>query len=179
MSNTSDVTHVATLDTSLGTIEIELYGKDAPKTVENFTGLIERGAYDGVLFHRVVRGFVVQAGDPQTRDASMRSRWGTGGDSIYGGTFADELNPGTASYQRGYAKGVVAMANRGPNTNTSQFFIMLADNQGLPKNYTIFGAVRQGQEVVDALGAVKVDGRDGPIEPVEIKSATVEKAPQE
>ncbi|MCB0711483.1 MAG: peptidylprolyl isomerase [Ignavibacteriae bacterium] len=168
------VTHTVVLNTTLGSISIELYGKDAPKTVANFVGLIDSGFYDGILFHRVHPGFVIQAGDPKTKDSTLRSEWGTGGTSIYGGSFADELNPTTPSYKRGYQRGVLAMANRGQNTNTSQFFIMLKD-ASLPKNYTIFGYVRD-MTTVDEIAAVElVDiGRAGgkPKVPVIIESAT-------
>ncbi len=118
------ITHTATIETSMGNIELELYGKDAPKTVLNFVGLAEDDVYNGILFHRIVPGFVVQAGDPNTKDPAKKAMWGSGGTSIYDGKeFADELNKETPSYQRGYVVGVVAMANRGPNTNTSQFYI--------------------------------------------------------
>src|SRR5206468_1944760 len=97
----------------------------------------------------------IQAGDPQSRDTSRRDLWGTGGKSASDTEFADELNPGTPSYQLGYKEGTVAMANRGPNTNTSQFFIMLVDNDKRPrplqKNYTIFGRVIQGLDVVHLI----------------------------
>ncbi len=170
------VTHTATLKTSMGTIDIELYGEDAPKTVENFVGLIDSGYYDGILFHRVHPGFVIQAGDPKTKDSTLRNEWGTGGSSIYGGAFADELNPNAPSYKRGYKRGVVAMANRGPNTNTSQFFIMLKD-AALPKNYTIFGYVKDMETVDDIAETELVDisklgGK--PKTPVVIETATVE-----
>lgn len=144
----------AVIETTLGTIEAELYPADAPKTVENFVGLAREKYFDGVIFHRVVPGFVIQGGDP--------TGTGTGGKSIWKKEFADELNPATASYKAGYVKGVLAMANRGPNTNTSQFFIMLADNTTLPKNYAIFGKVVKGMDVVDAIGRVPLKGGMGP-----------------
>ena len=167
-------THTVVLNTSLGAIEIELYGNDAPKTVANFVGLVDSGFYNGILFHRIHPGFVIQAGDPKTKDSTLRHEWGTGGTSIYGGVFSDELDPTTPSYKRGYKKGVVAMANRGKNTNTSQFFIMLKD-AGLPKNYTIFGYVND-MTIVDSIAEVELVevGRGGgkPKVPVVIKSAT-------
>lgn len=147
-------TMTATIETSKGTIEIELFQSDAPKTVANFTGLAEQGYFDGVLFHRVARGFVIQGGDP--------TGTGSGGKSIYGKEFEDELNPSTPSYQQGYVHGIVAMANRGPNTNTSQFFIMLRDVPRMPKNYTIFGKVIKGLDVVDSIGAVEIVPQMGP-----------------
>jgi cyclophilin family peptidyl-prolyl cis-trans isomerase len=165
---------IAVIVTTLGTIEAELYPADAPKTVENFAGLAGKKYFDGIIFHRVVPGFVIQGGDP--------TGTGTGGKSIWGKEFADELNPATASYKEGYKKGVLAMANRGPNTNTSQFFIMLADNMTLPKNYTIFGRVIKGMEVVDAIGAVPLKGGMGPeaskpVTPVVMKEVRIHPAP--
>ena len=145
---------IAVIETTMGTIEAELYPADAPKTVENFVGLAGKKYFDGIIFHRVVPGFVIQGGDP--------TGTGTGGESIWKKEFADELNPASASYRQGYMKGVLAMANRGPNTNTSQFFIMLADNTTLPKNYTIFGKVVKGMDVVDAIGGVPLKGGMGP-----------------
>ncbi|HET9947121.1 MAG TPA: peptidylprolyl isomerase [Patescibacteria group bacterium] len=133
----------AAITTAKGTIKIQLYPQDAPKTVTNFATLAKIGYYNNLTFHRVEPGFVVQGGDPNGN--------GTGGYSIYGPTFEDELNASTSSYQEGYKEGVVAMANRGPNTNGSQFFIMLADNNNLPKNYTIFGKVIEGMDVVKQI----------------------------
>lgn len=165
---------VAVIETTLGTIEAELYSADAPKTVENFVGLAGAKYFDGVIFHRVVPGFVIQGGDP--------TGTGTGGESIWGKEFGDELNPATASYKAGYAKGVLAMANRGPNTNTSQFFIMLADNTTLPKSYSIFGKVVKGIEVVDAIGKTPLNGGMGPdaskpVTPVVMKKVSIRQAP--
>jgi cyclophilin family peptidyl-prolyl cis-trans isomerase len=179
-----EVTHTVVLTTSMGTIELELYGKDAPKTVRNFVELINRKFYDGILFHRVVPGFVIQAGDPQTRDSTRRATWGQEGKSIYpGNEFEDELNPATPSYKRGYVEGTLAMANRGPNTNTSQFFIMLADNDARPhplkKDYTIFGRVMKGMEVAHAIEATPLSGQSGqPVKPVVIQKATVREVGQ-
>jgi cyclophilin family peptidyl-prolyl cis-trans isomerase len=133
----------AVIHTNKGDIAITLYNSDAPKTVTNFATLAKYGYYNNLTFHRVVPGFVIQGGDPNGN--------GTGGVSIYGTTFADELNTQTPSYQEGYKEGVVAMANRGPDTNGSQFFIMLADNPTLPKNYTIFGKVTSGIDVVKQI----------------------------
>ncbi len=139
---------VVTLQTTFGNIGIQLYGNDAPKTVENFICLAQKGYYNNTFFHRVAHGFVIQGGDP--------TGTGSGGQSIYGKPFADELYPDTPSYKAGYLKGVVAMANSGPNTNGSQFFILLADQSGLPHNYTIFGKVIAGQDVVDKIGALPI-----------------------
>lgn len=145
-------THIATLVTTFGEIEIELYGEDAPKTVKNFVGLCDSGFYDGLLFHRVHPGFLVQSGCPKTRDTALRSEWGTGGESIWGAPFASEIDPRTPSARLGYRRGAVAMANNGPNTNTSQFFILLSDvDEWMPPTYTIFGYVPD-MAVVDAIG---------------------------
>jgi cyclophilin family peptidyl-prolyl cis-trans isomerase len=148
---------VAVVSTSLGSFEIELFRSDAPKTVANFVGLAEKKFFDGLRVHRIARGFVIQTGDPFTRDRNAVARWGRGGESIYGGEFADELDPKTPSGRAGYRRGVVAMANHGPNTNTSQFFVVLADASWLPPAYTIFGRVMTGMETVDLIGAVGLD----------------------
>jgi cyclophilin family peptidyl-prolyl cis-trans isomerase len=166
------VTHTAVIKTSLGDIELELYGDDAPKTVANFVGLATKDFYNGILFHRVAPGFVIQAGDPKTKDEALRSQWGTGGESIYKGEFADELNPNAPSYKRGYVEGTLAMANRGPNTNTSQFFIMLGETP-LPKLYTIFGKVTKGLDIVHKIEGVELVGGSQPKVPVKILSITV------
>ena len=149
------------IDTNFGKIVLELYEKDAPKTVENFKTLAGKGFYNGLIFHRVIPGFMIQGGDPQGS--------GMGGP---GYQFADELDPNTPSAKAGYKKGVLAMANSGPNTNGSQFFIML-ENYPLPHNYTIFGHVVSGQEVVDAIGKTKTGPNDRPVTPVVMKSVTV------
>ncbi len=154
--------HMVTLETSLGNIKIETYDGDAPKAAENFVKLAREGFYDNVIFHRVIDGFMIQGGDP--------TGTGRGGP---GYEFEDELNPETESYKRGYVKGAVAMANAGPNTNGSQFFILVADYP-LPHDYTIFGRVIEGQEVADAIAKVQTDAGDRPIEDVIISKATVE-----
>lgn len=150
-----------TIDTNLGKIVLELYPKDAPKAVENFTTLAQKGFYNNLIFHRVIPGFMIQGGDPLGT--------GTGGP---GYQFADELDSNTPSAKAGYKKGVLAMANAGPNTNGSQFFIMLEDYP-LPHNYTIFGRVISGQDVVDKIGAVKAGPNDRPVTPVVMKTVTV------
>lgn len=174
-------THMAVLRTSMGDIEIELYGIDAPKTVKNFVELAKKGYYNGILFHRVVPGFVVQAGDPFSRDsASRRDLWGTGGTSIFGSTFADELNPTGPLAKLGYKEGILAMANRGPNTNTSQFFIVLSDERAshLPYSYTIFGRVTKGMDIIHRIERVELDPRYNgqpktPVSIVEINAVEV------
>jgi cyclophilin family peptidyl-prolyl cis-trans isomerase len=136
-----------------GKITVEFYDQDAPKAVENFLRLANAGYYDCLTFHRVAKGFVIQGGDP--------TGTGSGGDSAFGSPFADELNPSAASYKAGYRHGVLAMANAGPNTNTSQFFIMLGDVQ-LDHLYTIFGKVVSGLDVVDKIGQVDITPELGP-----------------
>lgn len=135
----------AIIKTIKGEINIDLYPQDAPKTVTNFATLATNKYYNGLTFHRVEPGFVIQGGDPNGN--------GTGGYSIYGNTFEDELNADTASYKEGYVEGTLAMANRGPNTNGSQFFIMWAGKADLPHNYTIFGRVTKGMDVVRSMVA--------------------------
>ncbi|MDP3962659.1 MAG: peptidylprolyl isomerase [bacterium] len=155
--------HEITIETNKGKIVIETYDQDAPKAAKNFVDLASKSFYNGVIFHRVIKGFMIQGGDP--------TGTGRGGP---GYSFEDELNPDTESYKAGYKRGVVAMANSGPDTNGSQFFIMHADYP-LPNNYTIFGRVVSGMEVVDAIANTKVGGDDRPIEEIVMKKATVEK----
>lgn len=160
--------NLVTLNTSLGEIQIETYNQDAPNTVANFVKLVKDGFYNGITFHRVIPGFMIQGGDPNC--TTDKGPCGAGGP---GYQFADELNPATASYKEGYKRGVVAMANAGPNTNGSQFFIMHQD-YGLPNQYTIFGHVVKGLDVVDKIASIKTGAGDRPLEAVTIKTATVE-----
>ncbi len=162
------MTNIVTLETSLGQIQIETYNQDAPNTVANFVKLAQDGFYNGITFHRIIPGFMIQGGDPNC--TADKGPCGAGGP---GYQFADELNPATPSYQAGYKRGVVAMANAGPNTNGSQFFIMHQD-YGLPNNYTIFGHVIKGLDIVDKIASVKTGEGDRPLEAVVIKTATVE-----
>lgn len=161
-NNTNKKMITATLETNKGNIEIEFYKDDAPNTVDNFVTLAKKGFYDGVIFHRVIKGFMIQGGDP--------TGTGTGGP---GYKFADELNQNTESYKNGYTRGTVAMANAGPNTNGSQFFIMHVDYP-LPHNYTIFGKVISGLETVDAIAESKTNANDKPLEDVVIKKVTID-----
>src|ERR687891_1420218 len=155
----------AVVRTNHGTIRLELLEEDAPKTTENFITLAEKGYYDGVIFHRVIKGFMIQGGDP--------TGTGRGGESADGGRFNDEIDSSSALYQRGYKKGTVAMANAGPNTNGSQFFIMHVDYP-LPPSYTIFGRVSDGLDVVDAIATTQTDRNDKPASEVKIESVTIE-----
>lgn len=168
------MTNLITLETSLGQIQFETYNDDTPQTVANFIKLAQDGFYDGLIFHRVIKGFMIQGGDPYCQVTANTENpaqvCGTGGP---GYQFNDELNPQTLSYQTGYQKGVVAMANAGPNTNGSQFFIMLEDTP-LPNAYTIFGRVVKGQEIVDKIGQVETNENDRPKEAIIIKEIKVE-----
>jgi cyclophilin family peptidyl-prolyl cis-trans isomerase len=147
----------AVMTTSEGTIELELFEDDAPKTVENFTKLVGEGFYDGLAFHRVIPDFMIQGGCPKGD--------GTGGP---GYTFEDEFN------DHPVARGALAMANAGPNTNGSQFFIVTTDAAPwLDGKHTVFGRVTSGQDVADAISAVERDSRDSPLEPVVIESITI------
>lgn len=151
-------TDTVVLSTNKGAVTIELYGQDAPKTVANFLALVDRKYYDGIAVHRVAKNFVVQMGDPITRDRKLRAEWGRGGSTATGEPLADELNDSLPSARRGYKPGVVAMARKAaPNTGTSQFFICLEKAAALPYQYTIFGSVIDGLDVVSKIGNVEVE----------------------
>jgi len=150
--------YTATVETSAGTMVADLFAGDAPATVNNFVFLAREGFYDGVIFHRVIEGFMIQGGDP--------TGTGRGGP---GYQFKDE------PVKRKYNRGTLAMANAGPNTNGSQFFVMHRDYP-LPPNYTIFGALRSGEDVLDAIATAKTGAQDRPVEPVSITSVTIEEA---
>ncbi|MES2315841.1 MAG: peptidylprolyl isomerase [Patescibacteria group bacterium] len=167
---TTSMNTTATLHTNKGDIKIEFFETDAPKTVANFIKLAKGGFYDGVKFHRVIKGFMDQTGDPLSKDDTKMALWGTG-DPGY--KFADEINAQSSLYQTGYKKGVVAMANSGPNTNGSQFFIMAVDYP-LPPLYTIFGHVIAGQDVVDAINNVATGPNDRPVSAAVINSVSVQ-----
>lgn len=156
----------ATLKTTMGDIAILLSPEVTPNTVENFVKLAQSGYYNGTKFHRVIRGFMNQGGDPLSKDDSMMQRWGTGGP---GYTFADEIGPSNKN-----AVGTISMANAGPNTNGSQFFINAADNFSLDGKHTVFGAVVAGADVVQAINATPTDGADRPLTPVVIESIVLE-----
>lgn len=162
-ADTSLVTDYAILSTTLGHIKIALFGDDAPNTVNNFIGLAQKGNYNGLLFHRVAKKFLIQTGDPNTRSLNKKADWGKGGKSLSGKEFEDEFNTKAPSYKSGYYKGVVAMANRGPNTNTSQFFICLEDAKAMETKWTIFGKVVEGLDVVEKISSVEIE--PGPFEP--------------
>lgn len=154
----TDKTYKAVIATNHGDITVHLFPEQAPNTVNNFVFLARDGYYDGVIFHRVIEGFMIQGGDP--------TGTGTGGP---GYKFADELD---ASRSHGYKKGTLAMANAGPNTNGSQFFIMHTD-YGLPPQYSVFGTAIDGLDVVDAIATTATGRGDRPVDDVVINSVTV------
>lgn len=152
------------LKTSLGDITLNLFPNEAPLTVKNFVTLGKRGYYNDLIFHRVIKDFVIQGGDP--------TGTGAGGESIYGKKFQDEIN------NHKIVVGSLAMANAGPNTNGSQFFIVTASDQpGLDGVHTNFGQVADdaSMQVVKAIAAVEVDGNDRPTTPVKMTGFTVVK----
>lgn len=156
--------YLATLETNKGTIEFELLPADAPKTCESFRILADKGYYNNLTFHRVINGFMIQGGDPNGN--------GTGGESGFGKEFTENVDRTSAVYQAGYLPGIVAMANVLPHTNGSQFFIM-HKKYDLPPNYTIFGRVVKGQNVVDAIASVPTGPNDKPLSPVVMKKVSV------
>ncbi|KAK8075073.1 peptidyl-prolyl cis-trans isomerase-like 1 [Apiospora hydei] len=149
------------LETTMGSVTVELYRDHAPRTCENFAQLSRRSYYDGVIFHRIIPGFMAQTGDP--------TGTGRGGSSIYGDKFEDEIAPGL----RHTGAGVLSMANAGPNTNGSQFFITLAPAPWLDGKHTIFGRVKSGMGVVKRMGLVRTGADDRPAEEVKILRAKV------
>lgn len=162
--NGKDSVTIAVIKTTLGTIEILLLDKHVPKTVENFVGLAEKGYYNGIIFHRVIENFMIQGGDP--------TGTGRGGESFWGKAFEDEFN-----LELKHEKpGVLSMANSGPNTNGSQFFITLVPTPWLDGKHSIFGHVVKGMEVVQAIGKVATTQPfNKPVENVVMESVTIEK----
>jgi len=148
----------AVMETNMGTIEIELYEDKAPLTTKNFIDLIEKGFYDGIKFHRVIEGFMIQGGDP--------SGDGTGGP---GYTINDEFGKGL----KHDSKGILSMANAGPNTGGSQFFITLGPTPHLDGRHAIFGKVVIGMNIVEKIGKTEVDGSDRPLQDVVMEKVTV------
>lgn len=186
--NINEVTGpIAVLSTTMGDVKVQLFSEQAPKTVENFVGLIKQGYYDGIIFHRVINEFMIQGGDP--------TGTGMGGESIWGKPFADEFSDEVFNL-----RGALSMANAGPNTNGSQFFIVQANkvparmlrsltgivpdeivtaygqNGGTPwldKHHTVFGQVIEGMDVIDKMAIQKVDYADKPETEIKILKATV------
>ncbi|GAB7359983.1 hypothetical protein MBLNU230_g7507t1 [Neophaeotheca triangularis] len=149
------------LETTMGSIVVELYTEHAPKTCNNFATLASRNYYNDLIFHRVIPNFMIQGGDP--------TGTGSGGESIYGGQFEDEIHKSL----RHTGAGILSMANSGPNTNGSQFFITLAPTPWLDGKHTIFGRVKSGMRVVQRMGLVKTGENDRPTEEVKIIRASV------
>ncbi|MDR2539361.1 MAG: peptidylprolyl isomerase [Chlamydiales bacterium] len=155
-------TPIVVFETNLGTIELQLFPDVAPKACENFLGLVAGEKYDGTIFHRVIKDFMIQGGDPKGN--------GTGGESIWGKSFEDEVTPKKVFNK----KGLLAMANSGPNTNGSQFFITTTDNASwLNNRHTIFGEVVSGYETVERIEKSKTSGDNKPVEEVKILKASV------
>ena len=159
----SDSITVAIIKTNMGTIEVELFADQTPKTVENFVGLAEKGYYNGIIFHRVIKDFMLQAGDP--------TGTGRGGASFWGGKFEDEF----VSDLKHDTPGMLSMANAGPNTNGSQFFITLVPTPWLDGKHTVFGKVINGMDVVNEIGKVKTGAGDKPVNDVVMEEVKIEK----
>jgi cyclophilin family peptidyl-prolyl cis-trans isomerase len=157
---------IAVIETDAGTIKVELLRSEAPVTVENFVQLANRKYYNNIIFHRVIKGFMIQGGDP----AGM----GTGGETATGRPLPNEINLNSPLYQGGYKRGQVAMANKGrPESGSSQFFIM-HQNYPLQPNYTIFGRVIEGMETVDKIATAQTGANDRPVSPVKMTSVTIQ-----
>ena len=157
--------NIAVLQTNFGEIEIEFFTDQAPRTVENFTKLAQENFYDGTKFHRVMKGFMIQGGDPLSKNDEQKMMWGTGGP---GYKFEDEIYNGNSNIL-----GTIAMANAGPNTNGSQFFINTANNNFLDQKHTVFGKVIRGMEIVRQIENVAVGAKDVPLEAVVVESINI------
>ncbi|KAI8467293.1 MAG: cyclophilin-type peptidyl-prolyl cis-trans isomerase [Monoraphidium minutum] len=147
------------VDTTMGSFTVELYYKHAPRAVENFTRLADKGYYDGTVFHRIIRDFMIQGGDP--------TGTGRGGESVYGSKFEDEI---TRELKHTGA-GILSMANAGPDSNGSQFFLTLAPTPWLDGKHTVFGRVCSGMGVIKRLGNVQTDASDRPMTDIKILRA--------
>jgi peptidylprolyl isomerase len=161
MSNAASPSVRVVFETTQGPIEFKLFPNIAPKACENFTGLVKKGYYDGIIFHRVIPKFMIQGGDP--------TGTGRGGKSIWGREFEDEVTPDV----RFEKPGLLAMANAGPATNGSQFFITTAKTPWLNMRHTIFGEVTTGYDIVQKIEGQPTDGNDRPVETQKIVKATV------
>lgn len=164
-TNTNKTMTIVTMTTNKGAITLELFNNLAPKTVENFTTLANKGFYNGTRFHRVIKGFMIQGGDPLSKDIANQNSWGTGGP---GYSFADEIHANNNNNI-----GTIAMANAGPNTNGSQFFINVANNNFLDTKHTVFGRVTAGMEVVNAIENTKTAPGDRPVEDMIVEKVEV------
>ena len=153
------------LETNHGDIIINLYS-DMPITSGNFKKLVEEGFYNEILFHRIIDGFMIQAGDPLTKDSTKKELWGTGGSN----NIQDEFTHAGGNKN---SRGTIAMANAGPNTGSSQFFINLVDNNFLDTKHPVFGKVTEGMDIVDKIAKVQKDANDRPLEEVKIIKASI------
>jgi len=156
---------IATFETNLGTFKLELETTKAPITAGNFVKLAESGFYDGIKFHRVIPKFMIQGGDPLTKNDNMQEFWGTGGP---GYKIKDEFHP-----QLKNVIGTISMANSGPNTGGSQFFINVANNNFLDGKHAVFGHIIEGMDIVNKISVTPTEDRDRPIENVVIKKVTI------
>ncbi len=164
-SNSEATLSQAVLETNFGSMTLAFFPERAPKTVENFLTLAKSGFYDGTKFHRVIKGFMIQGGDPLSKDDTMKARWGTGGP---GYQFADEIGAANRN-----DTGTIAMANSGPDTNGSQFFLNAADNNFLDAKHTVFGKVVAGMDIVRQIENLPTDSTDKPISSAIITHITV------
>lgn len=155
----------AIFHTNKGDFSVVFFDGDAPNTVANFIKLAKSGFYDGTKFHRVIQGFMIQGGDPFSKDDTKKEYWGRGGP---GYTFADEIGPNNHN-----VAGSIAMANSGPNTNGSQFFVNVNNNTSLDPKHTVFGKVVDGVDVVLAIAGTPTGEADRPVDPVVITSITL------
>jgi cyclophilin family peptidyl-prolyl cis-trans isomerase len=153
------------IETNMGEMEFELYDSQAPITTGNFKKLINEGFYDGVRFHRVIKDFMIQTGDPLSKDVSKQDMWGTGG--------SDNIKDEFVSTLRHSKKGLLSMANSGPNTGSSQFFITLIPTPWLDDKHAIFGELISGEEVLDKIGNVETEGPDRPVEEIVISKISI------
>jgi cyclophilin family peptidyl-prolyl cis-trans isomerase len=159
------MTSTGIITTKFGDIKLEFYPEHAPKTVDNFKKLAKKGFYDGLIFHRIVPKFVIQGGDPNTRNLSNRGTWGTGGP---GWNVKAEFN------KNKHSRGALSMArSQDPDSAGSQFFIVLKDSSFLDGQYTVFGKVASGMEIVDKIEALSTDSADAPVDPEEAKMTKV------
>ncbi len=161
LSKAQEKENVVILETNQGNIELKLYPDIAPKACENFIGLVKKGYYNGIIFHRVIKSFMIQGGDP--------TGTGSGGESIWGATFEDEFSP-KVGFDR---KGILAMANAGPATNGSQFFITTVATPWLNNHHTIFGEVISGYDTVEKIENTAVGSADRPIQDQKIIKAYI------
>ncbi len=155
-----------TIETNMGNMEFELTDDVTPITVENFIRLSKEGFYDGVRFHRVIKDFMIQTGDPLSKDLNNKDRWGTGGP---GYTIKDEFSPSLTHSK----PGILSMANSGPNSGGSQFFITLIPTPWLDNRHTIFGTLTKGEEILNKIGTTNTNQQDQPLEDIIIKKIRI------